>query len=189
MTEQNLPAMNEELLRRYMNDYGTSLLKLTYSYVKNWSTAEDLVQETFITVYNKYHLFDQRSQVKTWIYQIAINKSKDYLRSPKSRLLEFSVTKFMLRSKDNSPDEEVIEEEESARIVATLMKVPTKYREVLNLYYYESMSVKEISYLLSITEANVKTRLNRGRDKFKKLYEREVQRNERNIREIKDILG
>ncbi|WLR43303.1 sigma-70 family RNA polymerase sigma factor [Bacillus carboniphilus] len=79
--------IDEKFLREVMTDHGTSLLKLVYSYVKNWTSAEDIVQETFITFSQKYHQFKGNSSLKTWLYQIAINKAKDYLRSPKNRLL------------------------------------------------------------------------------------------------------
>lgn len=172
-----------------MEKHGTPLLKLVYSYVKNWTTAEDIVQETFITFAQKYHQFEGKSSLKTWLYQIAINKSKDFLRSPKNKLFQLTFSKLLLSSKDRNLDEGLIENDDSQLIAKCLFKLHLKYREVLNLFYYQDLSVKEISNVLSISESNVKARLKRGRDKFKHVYLKEVNGNGRKVKEIKNLIG
>lgn len=189
MNDVTLPVINEDQIRRYMEEYGTGLLKLAYSYVKNWDTAEDLVQETFITVYSKFELFDQKSSVKTWIYRIAINKCKDYLKSPKNRLLHYYSTHLNQFAKEKNLTDKLIESEESIAISDTLMNLPIKYREVLLFYYYEDLTVKEIAQLLHVTEANVKTRLLRGREKFKKQFEKRRKVNVGTIEGCKNSIG
>ncbi|UOQ84926.1 RNA polymerase sigma factor [Gracilibacillus salinarum] len=188
MGEQEKYFVDETELRNVMTQYGTSLLKLVYSYVKNWATAEDIVQETFITYSQKFYQFKGNSSLKTWLYKIAINKSKDYLKSPKNKWKYLNLTKLKLSSHLKNPDEELEKNTESYVVAKCLYKIDIKYREVLNLYYYEDLAIKEIAYLLSIGESNVKTRLNRGRKKFKSHYVKEVEENGRKIKEAKDIL-
>lgn len=175
-------------LQEVMEKHGTPLLKLVYSYVKNWTTAEDIVQETFITFSQKYHQFQGKSSLKTWLFQIAINKSKDFLRSPKNKLFQLTLS-ISLSSKDKNLDEGLIENDESQLISKCLFKLHLKYREVLNLFYYEDLSIKEISNVLSISESNVKTRLVRGRENFKHVYLKEVNSNGRKVKEIKNLIG
>lgn len=172
-----------------MKEHGTPLLKLVYSYVKNWTTAEDIVQETFITFAQKYHQFQGKSSLKTWLYQIAINKSKDFLKSPKNRLLQITSIVTTLSDKNSGLEEGIIENEDYRVIGKCLFKLQLKYREVLNLFYYEDLSIKEISNVLSITESNVKTRLSRGREKFRQVYLKEVKDNGRKINQVKNIIG
>ncbi|KAA0550022.1 sigma-70 family RNA polymerase sigma factor [Bacillus sp. BGMRC 2118] len=187
MKDSTLSKMSEEKIREYMQEYGSGLLKLIYSYVKNWDTAEDLVQETFITVFCKFDLFDHKSSVKTWIYRIAINKCKDYLKSPKNRLLHYY--SFIQIPKGESITDKLIENEVSVIISECILKLSVKYREVLLFYYYEEMSVKEISDLLNVTEGTIKTRLLRGREKFKSQYEKRVREDAGSIKEFKDGIG
>lgn len=181
--------VDENYLREIMDKHGTSLLKLVYSYVKNWTTAEDIVQETFITFAQKHYQFKGRSSLKTWLYQIAINKSKDFLRSPKNKLTQFPFSHLVLTSKEREAEEKLIDDDDSRIIAKCLFKLTIKYREVLNLFYYEELTIKEISNVLSISEANVKTRLTRGRDKFKQVYIKEVNNDGRKIKQVKNFIG
>ncbi len=179
--------INEADLREVMKQYGTSLLRLVYTYVKNWTTAEDIVQETFISYAEKYDQFRGKSTLKTWLYQIAINKSKDFLKSPKNKFF-LQLSKISMPSKTKSPDEKILMDCEEEIIANCLFKLEIKYREIINLYYYEDLSIKEISSLISISEANVKTRLHRGRIKFRDIYVKEVQLDGSYIRgEVKNI--
>lgn len=189
MIDNEISSIDEDYLREIMEKHGTPLLKLVYSYVKNWTTAEDIVQETFITFSQKYHQFQGKSSLKTWLYQIAINKSKDFLRSPKNKLFHLTLSKITLSSKDKDLDEKLIENDGLQLIGKCLFKLNIKYREVLNLFYYEDLSIKEISNVLTISESNVKTRLRRGREKFKQVYLKEVNDHGRKAKEFKDLIG
>ena len=62
-------------------EYGDSILRMCYLYLKDYHLAEDIVQETFIQVYNHYDSFRQQSSVRTWIIQIAINLCKNQMRT------------------------------------------------------------------------------------------------------------
>ncbi|AST94247.1 hypothetical protein BC6307_06385 [Sutcliffiella cohnii] len=172
-----------------MEEHGSSLLKLTYSYVKNWSTAEDIVQETFINFSQKYNQYRGESSLKTWLFQIAVNKSKDFLKSPKNKLSHLGISMVNLYSKEKNADEKLIEMDEYQIIAKCLFKLPIKYREVLTLFYYEDLTIAEISRILSINESNVRTRLSRGREKFKKIYLKEVEEIEGKVRQTKDSIG
>lgn len=77
----------EDALETIMNEYGTEIKRFIYSYIKNESDADDVTQDVFVTVYQKLDTFRGESTLRSWIYSIAINKSKDYLRSWKSRNL------------------------------------------------------------------------------------------------------
>ncbi|MFD2216607.1 sigma-70 family RNA polymerase sigma factor [Metabacillus endolithicus] len=189
MNVNEKPFVDENYLREIMNKYGTPLLKLVYSYVKNWTTAEDIVQETFITFAQKHYQFKGKSSLKTWLYQIAINKSKDFLKSPKNKLSHFSFNPFVLTSKGEEDENKLIDDDESRLISECLFKLTIKYREVLTLFYYEELSIKEISNVLCISEGNVKTRLSRGREKFKHVYLKEVKTDGRKIKQAKNIIG
>lgn len=146
---------------RIISKYGNELLKTCYIYMKDYSLAEDIVQDTLIQVIQKYDTLKDRSKEKSWIFKIAINKCKNQLRTEWfKRLIYFENEDEFNRefAEDSYKDDNIIE------IINTLK---TTYREVIILYYYQEMSVKEISLILGKTEANILQILKRARKKLK----------------------
>ena len=70
---------NEEM-SDVMDMYGGYLLQLSYMYVKDWTAAEDIVQESFIKFFKASHQFEGRASLKTYLAKIVIHTSTDYLR-------------------------------------------------------------------------------------------------------------
>ena len=64
---------------------------------------------------------------------------------------------------DAGPEEEVIQNDVDRELVKALMKLPTKYREVIYLYYYEELNTREMAKVLRINENTIKTRLKRAK--------------------------
>jgi RNA polymerase sigma factor (sigma-70 family) len=67
----------DDILIYLINEYGTMVKRLAFSYVKDKSLAEDFSQEVFIAAYKNLDSFKGESSYKTWIYRITINRSKD----------------------------------------------------------------------------------------------------------------
>ncbi|GKV56573.1 RNA polymerase subunit sigma [Sporosarcina sp. NCCP-2222] len=165
--------MKRELdIEQLMTDYGEEIKRLVYTYVKDHAATEDVTQEIFLTVYLKMDSFKGDSSVKTWIYSIAVNKCKDYLRSWHVRKLSIQENIMdLLKSSRHSPDEETVIKMENAQLVEEVLRLPVKYREVVLLYYYRDLAVREISEILQLGESAVKLRLHRGRQKLRKILE------------------
>src|SRR4051794_20952349 len=81
VTDEMMLDEREQIIDQLMHEYSDDILHLVYTYVKNRATAEDLTQEIFIKCYEKLYQFNQQATIKTWLYRIAINHCKDYLRS------------------------------------------------------------------------------------------------------------
>lgn len=71
----------EDLIDEIMNKYGQEVLQLVYSYVNNKEVAEDVTQDIFVKCYKSLHTYKGNSNLKTWLWRIAINHCKDYLKS------------------------------------------------------------------------------------------------------------
>lgn len=155
----------EQWIEEIMDEYGTRLLKLSLSYVKDLGQAQEIVQDVFVTCYKQYGKLGEIQSFKAWIYRVTINRSKDWLRSSffKRTVLDHSFLKTT-RSKDPAPDSIVDQKDRSEALAEHVMKLTVRYREVIILFYYEQLSVKEITELLSLNENTVKTRLKRGRE-------------------------
>lgn len=156
-----------------MNEYGERLTKLAYNYVKDWKLAEDIVQDVFIACYKNYDKMDDVTFFKSWIYRMAINKSKDVLKSSAFRKVVMNSSLYSLfSSKELTPDKDLVKRSEEEFLSLCVLSLPVKYREVITLYYYEDCSIEEITGILDVNPNTTKTRLSRGRMKLKKMMER-----------------
>jgi len=165
---QSNPALAIETI---MDMYGDEIKRLVFAYVKNSADTDDVTQEVFVTIYQKLDTFQGNSTLKSWIYSIAINKCKDYLRSwhaRNKRLKEKLITSSHTTAKDEvTPEERALQKDHSSELFHTVMELPVKYREIIILFYFKELSTGEISQILDMNEATIRTRLRRGREKLK----------------------
>ena len=153
-------------LDELMDCYGTSLLRLCYMYLKDYSLAEDAVQDTFVSVYKNMGNFRNECSEKTWITKIAVNVCKSYMRRAWSKRI------FPSDTMPDSPYHDNFNKNiEHEGILGEVMKLQPRYREVILLYYYSELKIPEISKVLGIPEGTVSVRLKRGRDKLKNALE------------------
>ncbi|RHW34038.1 sigma-70 family RNA polymerase sigma factor [Lysinibacillus yapensis] len=168
VTDEMMLDEHEQIIDQLMREYSDDILHLVYTYVKNRTIAEDLAQEIFIKCYEKLNQFNQQSTIKTWLYRIASNHCKDYLRSWHYRKITLSNKVFdHIPSKSKQVEEEVIKHSEENSLTNAVMNLPLKYREVVFLHYYEELSLKEISKITSVNINTLKTRLKRAKELLK----------------------
>lgn len=160
---------DEELLEHLIALYGESIKKLSFTYVKSWTIAEDLTQETFIASYKKLKDFRGESSYKAWLYKIAINKCKDFLRSKWYRFgIPFELNKEKAATELNSVEDNLIGKEDDSLLAQSVLALPQIYREVIILHYYEDLKIWEIEELTGIKQETIKTRLRRAKDQLRK---------------------
>ncbi|MCR2823632.1 sigma-70 family RNA polymerase sigma factor [Lederbergia panacisoli] len=156
-----------------MSEYGDRLTKLAYNYTKDWNLAEDIVQDVFIACYKEYENIDKIISFKAWIFRITINKCKDLLKSSLfKRVVTNSNLLTFTKSSELPPEMVLIKNSEEEYLSTCVLELPIKYREVITLYYYEELSIEEISEILKINKNTIKTRMSRARVKLKILLER-----------------
>jgi RNA polymerase sigma-70 factor, ECF subfamily len=166
----------DEFLEEVMNEYGKEVLYIAYSYVKDHSLAEDIAQEVFVRLYQRYDSFRGDSSLKTWIIRIAINQSKDHLKKWETRKLLFTnkLSEWIQESRSRWPESQTINKETGRELHTRLLSLSIKYREVLFLYYYEELKITEIAECLEININTAKTRLKTGKEKLQKMYPKGV---------------
>ena len=160
--------MNE--MDQIMNEHSRYLVRIAYLYVKNWSTAEDVVQEVFVTYFQKSDQFRNEASIKTYLTKMTANRAKDYLRSWKHKKDVVFETIFV---SSKSSEEQLLEREQLASLEKHLFQLPLKYREPLLLYYYDEQSIADIADFLGLNENTVKTRLRRAKLQLKGFFEEE----------------
>lgn len=158
-------SYRESWLEDLMDEYGDRLTRLAFNYLKDWGKAQEVVQEVFLTCYKNYDTYRDITTYKAWIYRITINRCKDILKSSWFKRVVINSTLYEnIHSKESSPEQAYIQNEGNTKLIEKIFTLPVKYREVILLFYYEELSVKEISELLKYNQNTVKTRLKRGRE-------------------------
>lgn len=159
----------EALIDEMMKRYGQEILQLVYSYVNNKELSEDLTQDIFVKCYKSLHTYKGKAKLKTWLWRIAINHCKDYLKSwyTKKVILTENESTYMGLQKE-SVEQTVIQQDEDSRLASAVMNLPIKYREVIYLFYFEELPIKEIANLIEVNENTVKTRLRKGKELLKR---------------------
>ena len=135
--------------------------------------AEDYAQDIFLKVHASLDKFNNKSSIYTWIYRIATNYLIDKSRKKKIIVNSCNISDKVLFCK---PDVEylteefrIVQEEMNECICSYLKKLPPRYRAIIVLREYESMSIEEIMNIMNISKENAKKTLLRARKKLKNL--------------------
>jgi RNA polymerase sigma-70 factor (ECF subfamily) len=153
----NVEQASIEFVKRYKN----FVYLVAFRYVKNHEDAEDITQEVFIDSLQKIKYFRQESSLKTWLYRITVNKSKNFLRKQKLlTLVRFSKDEededkevdFPDISQNNRLESKELEE----RFLEAIAQLPEKQREVFSLRYFDNLSFNEISNMLGTSVGGLK---------------------------------
>ncbi|MBL8878102.1 MAG: RNA polymerase sigma factor [Phycisphaerales bacterium] len=160
--------------------YGPDLFGFLYRYVGDAALAEDLAQETLLQIHVSAASFDRSRPFKPWMYTIAANKARDFMRS-RGRRREQSLD-FGSEDADAPPAAAIVpssepgaveraDEDERREVVRGLIALmPEHLRLILVLGYYQQLPYAEISEILGIPVGTVKSRLHAAVTNFAKLW-------------------
>jgi RNA polymerase sigma-70 factor (ECF subfamily) len=161
---------------RYSNDVYALLIRLT----EDAEEAADLTQETFMSALKSIEKFRGEADLKTWLFRIAINESRNRFRWWKRRRREKTVSLDMpigetetafsdsLASNSASPEETVLQREREKHLTEALRSLADIFREAVVLCDIEGLSYEEIAVALDINIGTVKSRIARGRDELRR---------------------
>ena len=166
----------DKLVTRYSNDIYALLYRLT----SDGEEAADLTQETFLRALKAIKGFRGESDLRTWLYRIAINESRNRFRWWKRRRREKTVSldeslgnsesvyQDILADNAASPEEEALRRERERILQSALRELPDIYREPIVLFDIEGLTYDEICRALELNQGTLKSRLARGRQELKK---------------------
>lgn len=154
----------EEKIEQLLNDYGNSIFRMCFLYLKDYHLAEDAAQDTFIKAMYSYDSFQNRSSEKTWLTQIAINTCKNMMRTNWFQLSRNELKDDMLNLDDSY--EAIIEADSISKAI---MQLRTNDRKFILLYYYQELSMREIAQITGRSENSVIQCVNRARGRLKKI--------------------
>lgn len=149
--------------------YKSMIFTLAVRMVGNREDAEEVAQDTFVKAYKALNTFKGTSKFSTWLYRIVYNTSLDYIKKNKRIILSDHIDEINeadIGSMQNALT--YIEAKEKKQMIEkALLQLPEEERVLLTLFYFEELSLKEISEIVKISYDNVKIKLHRSR---KKLY-------------------
>lgn len=151
------PKAQEELYKRY----ASTLFSVCLKYASSYADAEDILQDAFMTIFDKVGQYKSKGSFEGWLKRISINTALQRYRKPGV---------FNLINEGNIPEVTVEVEEESVPLdflLGIIQELPDRYRLVFNLYVLDGYSHKEISNLLDISEGTSKSNLARARQILK----------------------
>ena len=169
----DIPAF-DQLVRRW----DRKIQGVIYRLVGNHDEARDLSQEAFLKAYRALGTFKQEARFSSWLYQIALNATRDRLRRRRRRTdlsLDDVEEKGESSLRDGAPSAlDLIESSDLSRVVAAAMAaLPEEQREVVILKEYQGLTFPEIAETLDVPLSTVKTRLYRGLGQLRIRLERQ----------------
>jgi RNA polymerase sigma-70 factor (ECF subfamily) len=180
-TLQAMKAGDRQAFARFVDAYSGYVYRVALKVLGNPQDAEDVLQNTFIKVFENLHAFESRSALSTWVYRIAVNEALMLLRKQK-RLTDAESDSIdddehdLEEIKPQSfvdwcclPEDTLLSNELRGYLDQAVQELPEKLRLVFWLRDVEGLSVRETAQVLDISEAAVKTRLLRARLKLREL--------------------
>lgn len=169
---EGIKKKDRKAFNALMDLYGPRIFNMALRMLGNRQDAEDILQETFLTVINKIDQFKGKSTIYTWIYRIAVNHALAKIRDT-SRFIgdkELSDPNFERIYQENSEempglDKKVLTSRKFRKIIdEAVQSLPEIYRSVFVLRDLQGLSTEETAQVLNISVSNVKIRLMRARN-------------------------
>ncbi len=162
-----------QLVDRYKDLVYTLALRM----LRHREEAEEVAQDTFIKVFKSLDKFKGDSKFSTWIYRVAYNTCLDNIKKNKKYLNDVAIDEFTfnkLDTIDNALDN-IIKEERSVLIKKCINKLSEDSSALLTLFYFEELSLEEISKIINVEANTVKVKLFRARKKLAVILEQYLQ--------------
>jgi len=148
-----------EIVNRYKDGLVGYLIRL----LGNRERAEDLAQEAFLRLYERSSSYEERGQLKAYLFRIATNQ----LRSEERRTLRWNRITYLLRGTNGGPPNQertLLQDELRHELLTAIAALPLRFRTALVLREIEGWSYRSISETLNCSEGTVKSRIHRARD-------------------------
>ncbi|MEK7990968.1 MAG: RNA polymerase sigma factor [Thiotrichaceae bacterium] len=167
MLMKDIQAGNQQAFQYLVNQNLASLHGFAQRMLGSNSDAEDVVQETFIRVWNKAHTWKAgKAKLSTWLHRITHNLCVDWQRKPKVQTM--TLTHDVEENTEHSTDS--LQREETAQAVETaLQQLPERQRSAIVLCYYQGMSNRDAAQVLNVSVTALESLLARGRRSLKTL--------------------
>ena len=168
---------DQEALRVLFRRHERPVYSLLCRMLSNHEDAEEALAEVFVKVWRAAGTFKGDAKFTTWLYRIAANTARDFLRSRMARRevsLEDVVVDEVeagerIRTRGVDPEECAVQAEERSRVLRAMSELSEEDRLLVSLYHFQELDYDEIAQIAGVAPSNLKVKLFRARQRLKKL--------------------
>ena len=166
--------MTDQELEKIYNEAYRAVYWTAFSLLKNEDDAQDIVQDTFVTLINSYDSIQDKSKILPWLKKVAANKSLNRLTRTKTDNVEDEFFDTVETVPEDFLPDSLVESEETRKIIMDIINnsLSEDIRRTLILFYFDEMSTREVAQALGIPEGTVSWRINAAKKKIKKEVEK-----------------
>lgn len=154
--------MPDEAFTKLYEAYATDVLRVCYFYLNDRQKAEDVTQEVFLRLLTTNPVL-QPGKEKAWLLTVAVNRCRDVWRAAWARRVILGAPQLELIPDEDDPDDRI----EKKELLQAVHSLPSAFREVVILHYYQGYGVEDIAEMLNVATGTVSSRLSRAREKLK----------------------
>jgi RNA polymerase sigma-70 factor (ECF subfamily) len=160
-------AQDQAAFGQLIDRHASAIVNLSYRMVGNRAEAEDLAQETFLAAYRALSTFRADSKFSTWLYRIATNKCKDWLRVKRPGQGQYDLdadeSLDLYVTEDRTPEVLLSRQQVAQELEQAIQRLPPLYREAFVLKHVEGLSYEEMEDILGVSGDTLKMRVYKGR--------------------------
>lgn len=173
---EDLRAGDMTALAVIVEKYKRLVYRLAFQITKNHEDANDVMQDTFLKVYESIHSFRKESAFETWLYRIVVNQAINLVKrrerrreAPLSGTTETQIRSELKRASNlrNNPHLSVERKELQRQVTQAVNSLPMKHRMVVILHEFEGLTHPKIASILNCSEGTVRSRLHYARKKLR----------------------
>ena len=155
----------QEVTDEVVRYYSPMIWRLALTKTKSTHDAEDIFQEVFMKLVMNQKPFASEEHRKAWLIRVTINCANSHFVAPWRKNVDTLEDAIL----DQIADEDTVDaiDVDTPDVYSKVLALPENMREVILLFYYEELSIREISEILGTSEVNVKKRLSRARQKLR----------------------
>jgi len=153
----NRPFGTDEAITEAIEKHADMVRRICYLYLRNQADVEDVFQEVFLKFLLNAHIFQDEQHQRAWLCRVTFNQCKDLCKS-------FWRKKVVSIEQMEIP----FESPEQGELIQAVLRLPSKYKELIYLHYYEDRTVVEIAEILQKNQNTVYTQLRRAKAQLKK---------------------
>ncbi|NEU32018.1 RNA polymerase sigma factor [bacterium LRH843] len=150
------------IINKYKNPLYATILRMT----KHPQDAQDLVQESFIKVYEQLGKYDRKGSFSGWIYRVVINHCMDEFRKKRNKMKQVEMNEELTVNM-NDPEIIFLKKEKNRHVEHLIATLPEDERMIILLRYVQELSYDEISELIDTPVSTVRNKLHRAKKKMR----------------------
>lgn len=171
-------AGNSQAQAQLFETYSPGMMAMCLRYGEDYADAQDMLQNGFVKVYQKLHLYNGKGPLGAWIRKTIANNALDQIRKNRRERDHWFELKTEVEAERDADladlSENDLEQLTLDQLMDLIKKMPTGYRMVFNLYAVEEYSHKEIAEQMGITESTSKTQYRKAKAYMRRLVENQL---------------